>query len=160
MFCLLVLYRLFGSLKRRPAILSLYMSHTHEVTKQSHQLALDLFPSLSSWSWGQPLTPVFPVGRDFMLLLWEHTQTISASGVSLASWPTTSSSLLQTKIDSIIHPSKSSKNVNKEQKSPVLYTSEGLSWNWALPKLILLQAWPWPLCSTPFSKASVQGSAP
>lgn len=72
------------------------------------------------------LTMVFHVGRDCLPLSGEHTHKLwllglKASGVSLASWPTSSSTPLQTKIDSIIHPSQSSKNVNKEQKLPVLH---------------------------------------
>ena len=81
----------------------------------------------------------------FLPLSGEHTHKLwllglKASGVSLASWPTSSSTPLQTKIDSIFHPSQSSKNVNKEQKLPVLHISEGLFGNRAFLKLILLPA--------------------
>lgn len=79
--------------------------------------------------------------------------------VSLASWPTSSSTPLRTKIDSIIHSSQSDKNVNKEQKLPVPQISEGLFGNKAFLKPILLRSWPWPFLSTPFSKATAQGSA-
>lgn len=147
------------------------MLYIYETIEGSHHFALDLFFLLSPAGLDaltearHALTPVFHVGRDFMLLSQEHTHKLcflglKASGVSLASWPTTSSTPLQTKKDSIIHSSQSSKNVNKEQKLPVLYISESLSWNWAFLKLILLQAWPWPLFSTPFSKETVQGRAP
>lgn len=75
-------------------------------------------------------------------------------GVSLTSWPTSASTLLQTKAPSIIHPSQAYKNVNKEQKLLVLHISEGLFRKRALLKLIPLQVWPWPFLFAPFSESS------
>lgn len=127
-------------------------------------------PPLSSWPWCSwwcqvHSHPSFPCWQDILPLSGEHAHKLgllgfNASGFSLASWPTSSSTPLQTKIDSIIRPSQSSKNVNTEQKLPVLHISEGLFENRAFLKLILLRAWPRPFLSTPFSKATVQGSAP
>lgn len=98
------------------------------------------------------------VQKNMVTKLWHVGR--KASGVSLASWPTSPSTFMRTKIDSIFHPSQCNKNVNKEQKFPVLHVSEGLFGNTAFLKLILQQAWPWPFRCTPFSKATVRGSAP
>lgn len=48
--------------------------------------------------------------------------------VSLASWPTSSSTPLRTEMGSVILSSQSGKNVNKAQKLPVLQIYEGLFW--------------------------------
>lgn len=78
------------------------------------------------------LTLAFPCWQGVLCLFQESVLTnitdfwdTEAFAVSLAFWPTSSSTLMQTKIDSIIYPRQSNKNVNKEQKLPVLRIIRG-----------------------------------
>lgn len=131
-------------------------THSNVMHKRSHSVSVNtckallwiLFPLLSPAGLDalaearHTLTLVFHcwqgLFQETTLKLW--LLGLKASEVSLASWPTSSSTPVQTKIDSIILPSQSSKNVNKEQKLLVLHISEGLLGNRAFLKLILLQA--------------------
>lgn len=127
-------------------------------------------PRLSSWPrclrQGQAHSHHALRWLGFFALFQEDTLTklrllrLEGAWVLVARWPTSSSTPLQTKIDLIIHPGQFSKNVNKEQKLPVLHISRGLHGTGAFLKLILLQAWPRPFLSTPLSKAAARGCAP
>ena len=135
----------------------------------SKDFLLSFLPPLSSWPQyscsglaQSPQLSTLAATRSLLqtTAFTKYCMGYKASGVSLTLWPTSMSTRLQTKTDSIIHPSQANKNVNKEQKLPVLHISEGLFSSRALLKLILLQAWPRPFLSIPFSKATVQSSAP
>lgn len=114
---------------------------------------------------GTLLTLAFHVGRDFLPLSGEHTYKLWLLGAhGYLGFTCILAHLLNNPFanQNTLHNSSqpSSKNVNKEQKLLVPNISEGLLGNRAFLKLILLQAWPRPFLSTPFSKATVHDSAP